>query len=119
MNTGSRIKKFRKQKKLTQKQLADRVHVSSQVISNWERSYTTPDSDDIKSLSIALDCSVSQLLGENESDEIPSSNRSNDFESWLVDPRVSKMYKEFIESPEERREALLAVWEILKKQDKK
>lgn len=119
MNTGDRIKKLRKQYKLTQKQLADKVHVSSQVISNWERSYSTPDSDDIKSLALALDCSVDYLLGNDNASNNNSPQRNEpDFESWLNDPKIDKFYKEFKESPEERKEALLAVWEILKKQGK-
>lgn len=120
MNTGDRIRKLRKQINMTQKQLADKVHVSSQVISNWERSYTTPDSDDIKALALALDCSVNQLLGnDDKASPASSSDSENEFESWVNDPRVNKFYKEFKESPDERREALLAAWEYLKSMEKK
>lgn len=44
---------------MTQTELGKRVHKSSQVISNWERGYTTGISaDDLHHLAIALDTDV-------------------------------------------------------------
>lgn len=60
---GKQIKDKRKELKLTQKELADLVNVSSQVISNWERGYTTPNSDDLQRLSKALNVSLDNLMG--------------------------------------------------------
>lgn len=65
-SVGSRIRDKRKELKLTQKELGDLVNASSQVISNWERGYTTPNSEDVKLLSKALNVSSSFLIGENE-----------------------------------------------------
>lgn len=115
MRTGDRIKWLRKKMKFTQKQLAQKVHVSSQVISNWERGYSTPDSEDIKNLATALECTVDYLL-DREEKHTPSWSDEDEFNKWVNDPEVYKFYKEFNESPEERRKALLAVWEILKNQ---
>ncbi|EHT9033052.1 helix-turn-helix transcriptional regulator [Listeria monocytogenes] len=39
ISVGNRIKKARIHKGLTQKQLADKIYISSQVISNAEREY--------------------------------------------------------------------------------
>lgn len=117
MGSGDRIKDLRKKQNLTQKQLAIKVHVSPQVISNWERGYSTPDSEDLKKIAESLDTSTDYLLGREEKRESLRSNE-DDFEKWMTDPKVNKFYKEFNESPEERREALMAVWEILKKQGK-
>lgn len=116
MRTGARIKELRRALKLTQKQLADKVHVSSQVVSNWERGYSTPDSEDVKILASALDCSIDYLLGIEE-----TSRRSDqdEFEALLNNPEEDQFYKEFKESPEERRKALLAAWEYLKSLEKK
>lgn len=116
MRTEERIKELRKKNNLTQKQLAEKVHVSSQVVSNWERGYTIPDSEDVKKLAEILNCSIDYLLGRDKNPDT-SSKIDAAFESWLHDPKVDKFYKEFKESPDERREALLAVWEIIKKQD--
>lgn len=40
---GSYIKKLRKQKGLTQQQLADTLNVSFQAVSKWETGETLPD----------------------------------------------------------------------------
>lgn len=66
MSVGSRIKKLRNEIRLTQKQVADKVNVSSQVVSNWERGYTDPSHDDIRALSEVLNCSSDYLLGKTD-----------------------------------------------------
>lgn len=60
---GERIKYLREKMGWTQKELAKKVNVSPQVISNWEREYTTPDSDDIARLSKVMDVPSDYLLG--------------------------------------------------------
>jgi HTH-type transcriptional regulator, competence development regulator len=67
LSIGSRIKEARKSKKLTQTMLASKVNKSPQVISNWERGYTTPDSIDIAELSKALEVSADYLLRDDKS----------------------------------------------------
>lgn len=64
---SERIKEQRKKMRYTQKQLADKVNVSPQVISNWERGYTEPSADDINKLAEKLDCTSDYLLGREGS----------------------------------------------------
>jgi transcriptional regulator with XRE-family HTH domain len=73
---GSRIREQRQKLRWTQKELAKKVNVSAQVISNWERGYTTPDSDDISRLSKAMNISSDYLLGTSE-------NKESDWDSKL------------------------------------
>lgn len=40
---GVFLKKLRKEKGLTQEQLAEQVHVSNRAVSRWENGYTMPD----------------------------------------------------------------------------
>ena len=55
MSIGSRIKARRKELGLTQTELGQRIHKSSQVISNWERGYTTGiAAEDLQHLATAL-----------------------------------------------------------------
>ena len=49
MDIGNRIKKYRESNKISQEELADKVFVSRQTISNWETNKNYPD---IKSLSL-------------------------------------------------------------------
>ena len=65
MNMSEKIKFYRKEKGLTQQELGDLIHKSSQVISNWERGYTTTiNQDDIVSISKALNVPVEKLLDD-------------------------------------------------------
>ncbi|MDG0808446.1 helix-turn-helix domain-containing protein [Cohnella rhizosphaerae] len=59
---GIRIKKARKERKWTQNQLANKIGVSTQVISNWEREYTEVTNTDMTKLAEALEVSANYLL---------------------------------------------------------
>ena len=59
---GSRIQTLRKEKHLTQEQLAQQLHVTRQAVSNWENSKTQPDLDMLKSLSDVLGVSPEELI---------------------------------------------------------
>ena len=63
------IKMIRKQKGLSQEELAIKLNVVRQTISKWEQGLSVPDSELLVSLSEALDTPVSVLLGENISEE--------------------------------------------------
>ncbi|MEG6615343.1 S24 family peptidase [Peptococcaceae bacterium 1198_IL3148] len=66
MDIGFRIKTLRKEKGLTQTELAKQVNVSAQVISNWERGYTGIDHDDIQRLADVLNTTADYLLGRTD-----------------------------------------------------
>lgn len=59
---GQRIKRIRKLRGLTQPELAKKVNVSPQVISNWEREYTSISDDDLERLSKALNVSTDYII---------------------------------------------------------
>ena len=63
------IKMIRKQKGLSQEELAIKLNVVRQTISKWEQGLSVPDSELLVSLSEALDTPVSVLLGETVSEE--------------------------------------------------
>ena len=62
MTIGENIKKYRKQKGMTQRELADAIGVSVQAISKWECG-ATPDISQILPLAGALGASANELLG--------------------------------------------------------
>lgn len=57
------IKLLRKNKGLTQEELASRLHVVRQTISKWEKGLSVPDADTLQKMAEILDTDVSQLLG--------------------------------------------------------
>lgn len=59
---GSQIARLRKEKGLTQNDLGDRLGVSFQAVSKWERGETLPDTSILLDLANALETSVDFIL---------------------------------------------------------
>ena len=59
---GSRIRKYREAKQLTQKQLAEILNVTNSRIANWEAGVNRPDVDLLADICRALKVSPSELL---------------------------------------------------------
>lgn len=62
-NIGNEIYRLRKEKNLTQNDLAEKMHVSRETISKWERNIVLPDIKSIGKLCKELDCSYDSFLG--------------------------------------------------------
>ena len=60
--TGDTIKKLREKKKLTQKQLAEKLTVTDKAVSKWETGRGLPDISLLSELAGALSVSVPELL---------------------------------------------------------
>ena len=67
MKLGENIYNLRKQKKMSQENLAEKIGVTRQTISNWELEESTPNPKQLKLLSEFLDISVDALLNDGES----------------------------------------------------
>ena len=65
MSFGEKIIAARKKKGLTQEKLAERLNVSFQAISTWERGENLPDTGHLLELSKILGCSLDDLFSEN------------------------------------------------------
>lgn len=64
--TGAMIKRLREERKLSQKQLADKMSVTDKAVSKWETGRGYPDLSLIESLAAALGVSIIELFsGEN------------------------------------------------------
>lgn len=70
MNLGNKIIKLRKKEKLSQEQLADKLGITRQTISNWELNITKPDITQVKKLSEVFNVSIDDLLDNNLRDII-------------------------------------------------
>ena len=62
---GNKLVKLRKENKLSQDSLADKLGVTRQTISNWELNITKPDIIQIKNLSEIFNMSIDELLDNN------------------------------------------------------
>lgn len=64
MSLGENIKKYRKERKLTQFQLAEISSLSRSYIADVEKDRYSPSLDTLRTIAKALDITVSKLIGE-------------------------------------------------------
>ena len=62
MNISNQIKNYRKQKNLSQEELAEKIYVSRQTISNWETGKSYPDVHNLILLSTLYEISIDELV---------------------------------------------------------
>ena len=63
---GKRIAFFRKEKGITQRELADLLHISYQAVSKWESGKSLPTVEMLYEISNLLHVTADMLLNENE-----------------------------------------------------
>lgn len=61
---GERLRYFRQRKMMSQKQLAEILHVTPQTVSKWELNKSSPDYDQLIALSKLYRKSIDALLGQ-------------------------------------------------------
>ncbi len=69
LNLGNNIKKYRKEKDMTQEELADYLGVSSQAVSRWENGTTYPDIELIPVLANLFDISTDVLFDMKQTEK--------------------------------------------------
>lgn len=73
---GSRIRKYREMRGLSQKQLAEMIGVSNSRVSNWEQGINRPDANILAAICNVLDVSPSDMLDiRTSSDNITEKER--------------------------------------------
>jgi transcriptional regulator with XRE-family HTH domain len=92
---GKKLAECRKQKGLSQKELAGLLHTSHTVIGKYERDEMTPSIEAAKKLSKLLDTTVGYFLGETEDDLL------------LKDPKMLERFRELNRLPDKEKEHAL------------
>ena len=67
--TGQLITTLRKEKGLTQKQLAEALNVTDKAVSKWERGLSFPDISMLEPISELLDISIMEILAGERQDK--------------------------------------------------
>ncbi|MGO0061854.1 helix-turn-helix domain-containing protein [Brevibacillus fluminis] len=102
MTLGEKMKKLREQHGWTQAQAAEKLGVSSQVVSNYERDYRSPDKETLSKIAKMYHCSIDWLLGLSDSQE-----QAGEGGSTVQTEKVNRAFLEFPEGiSEEEREYL-------------
>lgn len=65
VETANKLMKHRKQLGLSQEELAEKIGVSRQAVSKWERAESSPDTDNLIALSKIYNISIDEMLGYN------------------------------------------------------
>ena len=100
MYLGEKIKTLRKEKKLTQEQLAEYLHISSQAVSKWETGASAPDVDTLPKLAVFFGISLDELF---------------DFDHRRVEEEVQKLIIQSLPLREDPAKAEVFYREALKK----
>lgn len=106
MEFAERLKTLRKQVKLTQAQIAEKLNISQQAYASWERGVKKPTQENLIKIVQILNVSVDYLVGnsdntDDELDNIELLFRMNS--KGLTDKEKAIFKKELIEFMEERK----------------
>lgn len=96
-SVGAKISELRKKRNMTQMELADKMNISFQAVSNWERGNSMPDIGKLPELAQLFGVTIDELLGE---------------ESRVIHAVIDDKMEEYTITPEE----LSAVAPILRPQ---
>ena len=103
---SSQLRRLRKERGLTQEQLAVQLYVTRQTISNWENDRAQPDYEMLSAIAAVLETPLSVLLGEEPAGvcpPLPSSGQTNDAPS---EPPGSDIEQDTPEAAKRLRPAL-------------
>lgn len=111
MSIGKKIRQRRKELGLTQTELGKRVHKSSQVISNWERGYTTGiPADDLQCLAAALDTNVQFFISpQSANSEIIAHMRTEYLRESPTDGRLKNLIEAYPRLDEKSKDIIEAI----------
>ena len=104
MEFAERLKTLRKQVKLTQAQIAEKLNISQQAYASWERGVKKPTQENLVKIAQILNVSVDYLV--EKSDELDNIELLFRMNSKGLTEEEKKVFKrELIEFMEERKKA--------------
>lgn len=102
ITVGANIKRLRREKGITQEQLAEAMNVSCAAVSKWERGETFPDVTLLQPLAFYFGVSLDSLMGydkekiEEEIERVHAEYRRLMREDWREAPRfMKKAYRDY------------------------
>ncbi|WP_425622938.1 helix-turn-helix domain-containing protein [Brevibacillus borstelensis] len=116
MTLGDKLKSLREQRGWTQSQAAERLGISSQVVSNYERDYRSPDKETLSRIAKVYNCSLDWLLGVADNPERIDDPSPSDKKDKPEDELTTIMYHKWDQLDERRRKQALKLLEILEQE---
>ncbi|MFJ8064860.1 helix-turn-helix domain-containing protein [Psychrobacillus sp. NPDC096426] len=115
---SNKLKQLRNTTHLTQSEFAKKIDVARTTYAMYEQGKREPDYETLKKIASFHGVTTDYLLGSEDLNRNNDDSNDEEFNKWLNDPRSKILFKEFNESSEEQKEALLKMWEFLKSQGK-
>lgn len=84
---GDNIKKYRKQRNISQKEMSKKLNIPYSTYSNYENNNRTPPSDILNKIAIALNVSVNDLIKD---DTVNISDMNNDDMNFYIECIIEK-----------------------------
>lgn len=106
MEFAERLKTLRKQVKLTQAQIAEKLDISQQAYASWERGVKKPTQENLVKIAQVLNVSIDYLVGNSDekSDDLDNMELLFRLNSkGLTDEEKKIFKKELIEFMEDRK----------------
>ncbi len=98
--TAKKLTELRKHNSLSQEALAEKIGVSRQAISKWERGEASPDTENLLSLSRIYSVSLDDLLGDKSAEEIIASAKTQDIPTAEPVKEEKKLYSNAVTDSE-------------------
>ena len=86
--TGRKIAQLRKERNITQVEMADKLGISYQAVSNWERGESMPDISKLPELAQIFEVSIDEILGNPAQAKIVKKVNENQISELLHDEDI-------------------------------
>ncbi|MGZ9782497.1 helix-turn-helix domain-containing protein [Bacillus pseudomycoides] len=116
MDFPTRLKQIRREHKLTQEQLGEKINVTKVSISGYENGNRTPDTETLQKLADCFDISVDYLLGRTNKRSL--NDTPDESNQPLNDPELGLWFKDIKDASPEKQEELRQFWEFIKMKEK-
>ena len=93
IKTANRLCELRKKHNLSQEELAAKLGVSRQAISKWERSESSPDTDNLIELAKIYNMTLDDLLNGDDAIDLINENKDSNNEHIENNTAESKLEK--------------------------
>lgn len=85
MTNGERLYKYRKRMGLSQEELADKLNVSRQAVSKWERDESLPDTNNLLAMAKLYNVSLDDLINKDPISDDPIQSEVVDDDKRMKD----------------------------------
>ncbi|HDR4881571.1 helix-turn-helix domain-containing protein [Bacillus cereus] len=109
---GNILRDLRKEKKITQKELALTLKLSESTIGMYERNERQPDYDTLNNIASYFEVTTDFLLGRKNNHEV----RTEEF--TFEDPELNLWFKDIKDASPEKREELKRFWTFIMQNEK-